>query len=373
MSDRPIPIVSPGMGGFTHCLGSIAERAASADRGERSLKADIADMERVGLLRDPLPPVAGGRGIGTDHRGTREAVAILRALGRANLSVARIFEGHVNAVKLIALYADAAVREAAFAKVRRGLLLGVWGADGAAPVTLDDTGLHGTKRFASGLGLLGAALITAKTDAGTQLLLVPVDDVERSDPTAWTASGMRATASGTYRFDGIGEHDIAAIGQPDDLFREPHFEGGVWRYCAAHLGGAEALYDELLSELARRGQSDAPIQQVRIAEAAIACESARLWIENAADRVERPHGSPAPSGERAAAYALLAREATQAACLGVIGAVEQAVGTAAFMEGAAIERMRRDLGLFVRQAAPDAKRARAVRALTAAGARAEEL
>ncbi|WP_083660522.1 acyl-CoA dehydrogenase family protein [Acuticoccus yangtzensis] len=355
---------------FADGLSAIRANAAAADGAGHTLAADVAELRRAGLLVAPLPVQAGGSGLGTGHRHTNAAVTLLRALGRANLSVARLFEGHVNAVKLLALYADPGVRAEVFDRVRRGLLLGVWGADGASPVVFDGDGLTGSKRFASGLGLVGAALVTAKRQAGTQLCLVPADDVDRQDPGAWTASGMRATASGTYRLDGLRGADVVPVGEPDALFREPHFEGGVWRYCAAHLGGAEALYAEMLNHLGDRGQLDAPLQQLRVADAAVACEGARLWIEAAAERVER---ADPRSGENAAAYALLARQATEAACSCVIHAVEQAVGTAAFMEGTAIERIRRDLGLYIRQAAPDAKRARAVRALAVCHARADEL
>ena len=355
---------------YTACLSAISASAAAADRLELSLEAGVAELKCAGLLTAPLPVPAGGHGLGTEHQGANEAVGILRALGRANLSVARIFEGHINAVKLVSLYADTRIANAVYDRIQGGLLLGVWGADDSAPVVFDGGGLSGSKRFASGLGLLGAALVTARTEAGTQLCLVPVDDPERCNPGAWTASGMRATVSGVYCFDGMKASDVVPIGKPDDLFREPHFEGGVWRYCAAHLGGAEALYAEMLKHLGAREHLDAPIQQLRIANAAVACEGARLWIESAADRVER---ADPLSGENAAAYALLAREATEAACVSVIHLVEQAVGTAAFMEGTAIERIRRDLGLYVRQAAPDAKRARAVRALGQSLARADEL
>ncbi|MBU0669909.1 MAG: hypothetical protein KKG32_07585 [Alphaproteobacteria bacterium] len=46
---------------------------------------------------------------------------------------------------------------------------------------------------------------------------------------------------------------------------------------------------------------------------------------------------------------------------------------AAHEEGTAIERIRRDLGLFLCQAQPDAKRQRAARALAGSGLRAEDL
>lgn len=264
-------------------LARVAARAAAADRGERDLAADVAELADCGLVAAPIPTACGGSGLGTEPSGTTAALDLLRTLGRANLSLARLYEGHVNAIKLIALYAVDPARTLAFEAARAGCLFGVWGADGAAPVTIETCGeeqvLAGQKRFASGLGVLDFAILTARTSEGVQLVLVPAGDPHRSDTAAWTASGMRATQSGTYRLDGLAVGaDASFIGHHGDLFREPHFEGGVWRYCAAHLGGAEALYEELLAQLAARGQSDAPLQAVRIADAALMCETARLWI-----------------------------------------------------------------------------------------------
>lgn len=356
-------------------LTRIAARAGAADRAETDLGDDIAELAAAGLMAAALPAGDGGSGLGTEPAGVRQAVTTLRALGRANLSLARLYEGHVNAVKLVALYAGDETRHDLFAKVRSGACLGVWGADGASPVEIVDRNgrreLSGQKRFASGLGLVSLALVTARMSTGTQLVCVPVEDRSRADPAAWRAAGMRATLSGTYDFDGLEVgRDVKMIGTPDDFYREPHFEGGVWRYCAAHLGGAEALYDAMLDSLARRGQSAAPLQQTRIAAAATACETARLWIDEAAGRVEREDPR---DGDAAAAYALLAREVTERACLEVIAVVEAAIGTAAHMEGTPIERIRRDLSLFVRQAAPDAKRARAVEILARRNIRPEAL
>ncbi|WMS44794.1 acyl-CoA dehydrogenase family protein [Acuticoccus sp. MNP-M23] len=353
-------------------LAGIASRAAAADRGEVDLGDDLAALRAAGVLTAPLPAGDGGSDLGLGAEGAGPCLELLRQLGRANLSVARLVEGHINAVKLIALYATPAARAAAFADVRAGELFGVWGADGAVPVTLatgDEIALHGAKRFASGLGLVTRALVTVRTAQGPQLVLAPVGDPARSDAAVWRMSGMRATASGTYDFEGVSPGPHALIGAPGDLMREPSFEGGVWRYAAAHLGGAEALYTLMLESLTRAGRADDPHQQRRIAEAGAACETARLWLESAAMRVESDPADP----EGAAAYALLAREATETACLTVIDRVERALGTFAYDAASPVDRIRRDLSLFLRQAAPDAKRARAARALVAGAALPEAL
>lgn len=346
----------------------IAGRADAADRGERDLSADLDELAPAGLLRAPLPRGASGVALGLPGGDAVALSRLLRALGRANLAVARLYEGHVNAAKLVALYGDEGAQRIVWSAVRDDALLGVWGADGDPPLGLGADGrLTGSKRFASGLGLVRMAVASIASEDGLALALVPTDDGARMDASGWRVAGMRATASGTYDFAGVAP--VAMLGRPGDYVREPHFEGGTWRYCAAHVGGAEALYHAMRRALVRSDRADDPHQRDRIARAAMACETARLWVESAAARIE---GEPAdPDG--AAAYALLAREATERACLEVIDLAERALGMLAHAETTPLDRMRRDLSMFLRQAAPDAKRMRAAAALVAHDALPETL
>ena len=376
-------------------LEGIDGRAAAADRGEADLSADLQALGRAGWLAAPLPAAAGGLGWGTEPAGTGACFAALRRLGRVSLPVARLYEGHVNAVALAVLYGSGGLRREAFKAVREGACFGVWGADAAGnPVTLKDDAersvLEGAKDYASGLGLLSHAVVSARVEGGTQLLLVPVGDAARGCDEGWRVAGMRATRSGRYRFDGVSVGPEDRLGQPDDWFREPHFEGGVWRYCAAHLGGAERLYAEMRDGLVARGRAGDPHQQARLVRAAVAIESARLWIDRAAHRAaHRVQAAGAASGGAAraasggaagaasggaagAAVSLLAREVTQDACRGVVRTVEEALGLAAHTFGP-VERTKRDLAAFVCQAAPDAKRGRAAEALVARGVLPEDL
>lgn len=351
-------------------LRSIAERAGRADAHGHGLTAEVALLREAGWLVQCLPPGDGGEGWGCTPAGALPAMAALRRLGRVSLPIARLFEGHMNAVKLVALYATPAGRARVFAWVRDGAMLGVWGADDPDdPVRLEEAGvaarLSGTKRFASGLGDVALAVVTAAAPvgSGTQLLLVPVDEPKRADASGWRMAGMRATQSGAYRLHGLPVAPDDLLGAPDNYYLEPHFEGGIWRYCAAHLGGAEALYGATRDALAARGRAADPLQETRIVAGAVAVETARLWIERAARAVEAADAQP-----DAAVLALLAREVTEGCCREVLHIAERALGMAAHEEGTAIERTRRDLSLFLCQAAPDAKRSRAARALVAAGA-----
>ena len=63
---------------------------------------------------------------------------------------------------------------------------------------------------------------------------------------------------------------------------------------------------------------------MRLGEAVIAAETARLWVENAADVAEDERGSP----ERIVAYVNLARLAVERAALDVLEIVHRSVGLA---------------------------------------------
>jgi alkylation response protein AidB-like acyl-CoA dehydrogenase len=351
-------------------LRAIAARAAEADSGAGTLQPDLADLADAGWLACCLPGAAGGEGWGCEPAGTGPAFEALRDLGRASLPVARLFEGHMNAVKLVSLYAARELREETFAAVREGVVLGVWGADEADhPLRRTEAGvLSGAKRFASGLDMLGRVVVTLHADAAAQLAIVPCDDPERADAGPWTMAGMKATRSGRYDFTGVLCPDRQLLGKAGDYYCEPHFEGGIWRYCAAHLGAGEALFDAFRDALVARGRQDDPHQRDRIANAATALESARLFLLRAALEVEAPD---APPGK--AALSLFARELTEQSCRTVLSSVEQGLGMAAHDMASPIERVRRDLSLFLCQAAPDAKRQRAAAALIDLGTRIEHL
>ena len=86
---------------------------------------------------------------------TGELFDALVALGRANLSAGRIFEGHVNAIKLLDLYGSGE---------RPSGLLGIWGADGPDPVRIENGILRGQKLFASGADVLDHVIVTAMAE-----------------------------------------------------------------------------------------------------------------------------------------------------------------------------------------------------------------
>lgn len=355
----PLEDFSPDFG---QALEAIAGHADIADAGHADLSAGLAHLRSAGVFKQTL-----AYGFADTHSTSflLGLVDTLRRIGRANLSVGRIVEGHLNALKLVGVFGDAKQQNAVRAAVQSGDLFGVWGADGNPPVVLNANKskgliLSGRKRFASGLGLVTKALVIARTDYGPQLLLLDVGDAARMDTSTWRTSGMRATASGDYDFEGLSIGPAAFIGRPGDFLREPYFEGGVWRYCAIHVGGMEALAETARAHAIARGFADDPLMAHRLAELARCCETGRLWVEQAALRVEAPGAA-----ELEVAHVLLAREEVERCALRTIALVDRAIGTASFFEGHPAERIRRDLSFFLRQANLDGKLAKAADTLAA--------
>jgi alkylation response protein AidB-like acyl-CoA dehydrogenase len=104
----------------------------------------------------------------------------------------------------------------------------------------------------------------------------------------------------------------------------------------------------LRDHLRRTGRGADPHEAARLGQAAIAAETARLWVEAAAARAEAP-------GARADTVAQvgLARLAVERAALDVLELVQRSIGLQAFLRPNPIERVMRDLATYLRQPAPD--------------------
>lgn len=316
----------------------------------------IARLRRSGLLAAPLPAALGGRSLCEPGR-----VDVLRGLlteiGRDDLAVGRLYEGHVNALALVLRYADEAVARRLARDAAQGHLFGVWNTEPAeGGLVLDGAGgLHGSKSYASGAGFVTRPLVTARIGDGRRLMLVMrLEPGARADLSAWRAHGMRASATGTVDFSGLalGDDQLGdgeVIGAPDDYGRQPFFFAGAWRFLAVQLGGIEAVIETHRAHLAATGRADDPHQQARFGQAMVAAETSRLLVARAARIAAAEAGSP----ERVIAYVNLARAAVEQAGLDVIALAQRSIGLAGFLESHPLERLMRDLATYLRQPAPD--------------------
>lgn len=335
---------------------AIAARAAALDEDGAFPAEDVAALAAEGLLQSPLPRGGGGEDWGTAPEGAAPLSVALRLIGRASLPLGRLYEGHVNAVRLVLGRGNAAQAQHAARDLHAGRLFGVWNTDppgGEPPLTLDGGVLKGRKVLCSGAGRVSRALVTARDasappDAQTRMVLVPLERDERADLSGWTAQGMRASATGAVDFTGLRVGPSDLVGEPGDYAREPDFSAGAWRFAAVHCGGIEGVLGALREHLRRTGRGADPHQAARLGQAATAAETARLWVEAAAARAEAPE-----AGAEAVAHVGLARLAVERAALDTLELAQRSVGLQAFMRPNPLERMVRDLATYLRQPAPD--------------------
>lgn len=328
---------------------------------ERTFPTDSFGLIReAGLLEAP-------RRLATEHEPptTRlKMLSILRHIGRGDLSVGRLYEGHVNALHLIQTFGTPAQIERWSTEVTvLGLLFAVWNTeagDGVRLVPQPDGSIRmeGSKTFASGAGNIQRPIVTGRLpDGGWQMCIVAMDEVETSiDPSWWQPPGMHASTSYKVDFTGVTLQPSDLLGAPDDYHRQPWFFGGAIRFAAVHLGGAEALFDTTRAFLRSLDRTGDPHQQARLGEAAIHIESGNLWLEGAArhvdiDTVQRPRDEA--DIQRSINYAHMTRLAVEEICLNLIRITERAVGARGMLHPEPMERIIRDLMLYLRQPAPD--------------------
>lgn len=361
--------------------GWLLRAAAWADRWQEQAARASEDDERfpreafneliaAGFLAAPLPVELGGAGFGAAPGRMLGLLQLLKHVGRGHLVAGRIYEGHANALGLIALFGTPEQRAHFADEIREdGRVFGVWNAEDPAEgvrVQPDGPGrwrLEGAKIFASGANQVERPFVNGRLpDGSVQMCVVPMERVRTAtDASWWQPLGMKGTDSFRVDFTGVELGPEHLIGGPGDYYREPWFSGGAVRFAAVQLGGAEALHDASRRYLARLGRREDPFQGMRAVETAMLVESGNLWLRGAAEAWEWPAGE----AENVAAYACMMRTAIERICTEVIVHVERSVGARGLMRPEPFERMVRDLTMYLRQPAPDAAAARVARLVLA--------
>lgn len=331
--------------------------AAAWDRanGDEGYPADrLAELARAGALAAfaTLP----------DRAAVEALDATLRLVGGADLSLGRVWEGHINAVQLVHAYGDVGQRATLASDLGAHRVFGVWNTEPAPGMAIEAAGpggwrLRGAKSFATGAGWIDRILITARDGEGAKrMVLVDIAGMgARADASDWRVRGMKGTVSGLFDFEGMEVGDAALIGEAGDYEREPRFSAGAWRFCAVQLGAAQALVRHLRDHLVASDKAGDPLHRVRFGAALAQVRSAGCWVARAAELAERADAD-------AVSFVLMTRGVVEDACMTAMEAAARSVGTGAFFEGSRIDRITRDLGLYLRQPFPDQARDRAAEA-----------
>ncbi len=316
------------------------------------LRDGFRRLAAEGLLSAPLT-----RGIGIAPLTHRESLQCLQDVGRRDLSLGRLFEGHVNALLLIQKYGDA---DRALDDLARGYVFGVWNTDSPDPVRARRNGksleFSGAKAFGSGAGVIERPIVTAEIDGeGRTMCLLPMETLSpRIDWESWEPLGMERSCSFTVDFTGVVTSTDVIVGGPGDYYRQPVFSGGAIRFAAVHFGGIERLADCFFEWLRASGRTGDPFQRARAGEIAMAIESGRQWIAQAAAVADQCfHSSSEPDASRMVQFANMTRLAIERICLDVMERVTRGVGARGLLAPAPFAEILRDLTMYLRQPAPD--------------------
>jgi alkylation response protein AidB-like acyl-CoA dehydrogenase len=275
---------------------------------------------------------------------------LLASIGRGDLSVGRIFEGHVNALFLIEKFGTAAQCKRYRDLATSGRILGVWNTDMPhEPVRLQNMRLRGKKNFASGVDGLSHAVITASIAEGRLMIVVPVAGLP-IDRSWWRPLGMRASGSHVVDFTGMGIESDWILGGCNDYDREPWFSAGAIRFAAVHVGGMHAVFDAAVKHLRATQRTADPYQLHRLGQMGLAVESGYAWLERAAKYWAEPECS---LGDGIVTIANAARLAIEGLALTVLEEAERSVGAAGLIAPHPLERLIRDLRTYLRQPNPD--------------------
>ena len=293
-----------------------------------AVAAEVRRLADNGELALPMP-----------GRGTGRRWAALAELGRADLTVARLAEGHADALAILA--------EAGRTPVA-GVLYGVWAArSGGTGAELTSDRLAGTVRFCSGLTTVDRALVVATTPGGdgSGCRLVDVDlgsaGIVR-EPDRWQAIGMDASDSGDVRFENLEVTPDMLVGSPGWYLSRPGFALGGGGVAAVWLGGTAGIVDDVLALLGGAPKVDEH-QLAHLAAAHTTLRGAEALLADAAARVD------AAPGVDHAHLMSTCRAAAERAAWETLDRVPRITGATPLSRDHAFAQRLADLQVYVRQ------------------------
>ena len=206
--------------------------------------------------------------------------AALAKRATQNLSLARLVEGHVDAL---------AILEEAGHEPDSGAVYGVWAARQSAGgttarLTADGWRLTGEKPFCSGSIRLDRALVTAESDDGYRLFDISVaESVTAVHAGSWPAVGMADSLSETLEFGGPPLPTSCAVGPPNYYLERPGFWFGATGVAACWYGGARGLVQEVLRSI---GEHPSELVLAELGHAVAHVDLMRLAIDSAAREID---------------------------------------------------------------------------------------
>jgi Acyl-CoA dehydrogenase, C-terminal domain len=303
----------------------------------------IAGLETLGAdevrsstmaMRDAVRRLAGGgRDVWTGP--FPELAQTLTEIGRVDLCLARLVEGHADATRILD-QAGAAPREGVY---------GVWASRSAgtgvgAAREQDRWRLRGESRFSSGIDIIDRALVPAWVDDQTHLLFDLAVAVVDPDRSTWHTTAMDASRSFTVRVDSLAD-DADVVGPSGFYLARRGFPVGGLGVAAVWAGGARSVLEQVTSGLRRFRPTAHQVRRLGVMEQAV--WAARVAVDSTADRL------PGLADDELVRETSSARTAVVLACEQVVDEATRIVGPAGLSGEARLARTLADLTIYVRQ------------------------
>jgi alkylation response protein AidB-like acyl-CoA dehydrogenase len=348
---------------------NFAPRADSYDRTATFPAEDFDDLFQAGLHAPVVPREYGGLGLGPYRGDVFTLWMMTKEIAKADLSLARCWEGHVNSLVLLDGMCNDEQRARWFkGVVEHGNKWVAWSGEPQARkpgettrfgtnVEKVDGGyvVTGNKVFSTSAGGAQWAILLVNTagpggvrhtsaSLDTQLLMA----CDLSDPTVeidgswWDPIGMRATVSYLVNFRRTFISDANLIGYPGQYIKEGWQTCFIPHYAATFLGAAEAAYDYAFEYVTAQNKSEDPYVQHHIGQMSVNVETAHLWLRHVARLWETARYEEAQiAGSRARHVVEHLAEETVKHCI-------RACGARCLNRPSALERIYRDLSFYVR-------------------------
>ncbi len=268
---------------------------------------------------------------------TRERWAALALLAEEDLSLARLSEGHADAVAILA--------ELDGPQLAQFSRWGVWAAHPPGPdlEAIRAGGgwqVRGTKQYCSGARACTHALVTATAPDGMRLFAVPADDLA-AVPGTWPATGMAGSDTLDVRFDNV---PAEPVGPPRGYTDRPGFAHGGIGVAACWYGGARAIGRTLLSALSKRELG--PHALAHLGAVDIGLQTAHAALDAAAAQID---ADPDDHERQGRGRALRVRALVEAVATDVIARVGRALGAGPLCHDESHGRAVADLTVYLRQ------------------------
>lgn len=316
--------------------------------------AILRALIRQGL--DQLPMPGSGR--------TLERWRALAAVAAHDLSLAKLYEGHTDALAIFSElgHAPAARPNFALTPGKPGIassgdapVWGVWASEAPGgrvsiqPDTSQAHGgavlLHGVKHWCSGAQTGSHALLTVWRDdaRAPQLAWLAINQPGvQVSAGAWKAVGMNASASLQVELHGAA---ACLLGEPGRYLSRPGFWQGGAGVAACWYGGTLTLAKALYRAVSHgpEGAAPGPFRLAAAGRVAVMMHGMALMLQDAAHWIdEHPQADASP-------VALRVRLAAAQCATDVLEEAAAALGATPFCTDAAFARVAADLPVFIRQ------------------------